>query len=251
MSDEDWQVSRRLFAVLQGGVHSAMLYISSLPEMEQDKYKRDFKKRLSEKETGFIFRLRKAEGIRWSFHTRDYHIGYVREMVAGSSLPDSLRLYVYISNPLWHQSFRPGLTNFNTEWPFVNMWIKTGFMWDDIESQNICKGGEISHGWGPGMVGIVIKAFSCGERKIKITPVMIIRGEINPQKWCGDCWNLMCLKYSPPNTLQRLAMLACGKKAKKWRGCCNQRFVSPFRTPCDLEVVQNKPKRNLLWTGEL
>nr|BAX00796.1 virus infectivity factor [Feline immunodeficiency virus] len=251
MSEEDWRVSNRLFAVLQGGVRSAMLYISSLPEEEREKGKKEFKKRLLQKETGFIYRLRKAEGIKWSFHVRDYHVGYVREMVAGSSLPDSLRLYVYISNPLWHGRYRPGLTNFNKEWPFVNMWIKTGFMWDNIENQHICIGGEISQGWGPGTVGIVIKAFSCKERKIEVNPTMVIRGEIEPKKWCGDCWNLMCLKYSPPQTLQRLAMLACGRRAEDWRGCCNQRFVSPYRTPCDLEVVQRKPSWSLLWTGEL
>nr|BAX00775.1 virus infectivity factor [Feline immunodeficiency virus] len=251
MSEEDWQVSKRLFAVLQGGVHSAMLYISELPEMEKEQYKKEFKKRLLDKETGFIRRLRKAEGIKWSFHTRDYYMGYVKELVAGSSTPDSLRLYIYISNPLWHGKYRPGLKNFNKEWPFVNMWIKTGFMWDDIEKQKICVGGEISPGWGPGMVGIAIKAFSCGERKIEATPVMIIREEIDPKKWCGDCWNLMCLRNSPPGTLQRLAMLACGRKAKGWRGCCNQRFVSPYRTPADLEVIQYKPGWNLLWLGEL
>nr|BAX00778.1 virus infectivity factor [Feline immunodeficiency virus] len=248
---EDWQVRRHPFQVLLGGVSSAMLYISELPEELQIKYKKDFKKRLAQKERRFIRWLRRAEGIRWSFHTREYYIGYVKEMVAGSSEPHSLNLYCYISNPLWHLTYRPTLTHFNKEWPFVNIWIKTGFMWDNIEAQRICRGGEVTDFWLPGMVGIMIKAFSCHERKIEISPAQVIRGEVDPQDWCGDCWLLMCLRGSPPSSLQRATMLACGNKVEDWTGCCHQRFVSAFRTPADLEVVQHCAAWELRWTGQL
>nr|ABX25831.1 vif protein [Feline immunodeficiency virus] len=204
MSGEDIsQVSRSLFSVTLGGPRRAMLYIGSiLDERERCSKKKDLKKRLRKMENKFIFWLRRQEGILWSFHTRDYHVGFVKELMAGSSRPGSLRLYCYISNPLWHRKYRPTL-RMNETFPYVNCWIKTGFMWDDIERQQIMKGPIPCKGWEAGMVGLVIKAYSCPEPKKDVTIPQIIRGEEDPLRYCGDCWNLIIGDNSTNNTRGR------------------------------------------------
>nr|BCP56467.1 viral infectivity factor [Feline immunodeficiency virus] len=245
--EDDWQVSRSLYQVLLGGPRRAMIYIGSiLDEKEKIQKKKELQKRMNRMENKFIYWLRKQEGIRWSFHTRDYHVGFVKELVAGSTKPECLRLYCYISNPLWHKKYRPTL-EMNTDFPYANCWITHKFMWDDIENQQIMKGPLPGPGWDIGMVGLVIKAFSCPEPKHDVTIQQVIRGEKDPLDYCADCWNLICVRNSPPSSLQRLALKACGKPTREWVGCCNHRFLSPYRSPTDLLIVREAVPYEILY----
>nr|AHZ63318.1 vif protein [Feline immunodeficiency virus] len=230
IQDEYWHLNQ-LFVTYQIGIRTPSLWLSNKDKLDKHMIRRKLK-RIEDK---WVKQIRQVDGIKWSLHTREWHTSLVKECVAGQGC--GIKLFVYINSPLWKE-YRPTF-DWNPNWPYANAWLSHKYMWDLDDSIAILNRNRPMKGWPPGWLGVVIKAYCCKEEKYDWTPMEIIRGEVDPWDYCGDCWLFITIRNTAPGSLQRMCMLKLGRPLLNWK--CNSQctFLDWRRTPLDALVIQD------------